>query len=140
MHSRFYHLLGSSLVLLVQLRVSARKRNRVAVDEQVLYLRADLERVTVSHDQISDLALFDRADAIGNAKNFSRVDCTALTLPLWQTKLEAIPRDKGSRYRRERLERDLHSRFAAAPRLKGRSSGRLMLASKPDHDTGMFSL
>src|SRR6266404_8408461 len=66
--------LRTGLVLLVELRVPAGEGYVASVDEHVLDLSPYLERVTVSHNQVCNLPLLDRPDAVGDPENLRRID------------------------------------------------------------------
>ena len=79
--------LRTRLVLLVELRVPAGERYVASVDEHVLDLSPYLERVTVSDNQVCNLPLLDRSDAIGDAENLRRINRDRLErFFFWQPK------------------------------------------------------
>src|SRR5262249_21167626 len=62
------------LELVVEVALAALERRLAPLDEDVLHVRARLERVARRHDQVRVLADLERAKAIGDAPDLGRPD------------------------------------------------------------------
>jgi hypothetical protein len=52
-----------------------RERRNLTVDDQVQELGADLQRVSIGHNEVGDLPSLNRTQAISNTEDLGVVDC-----------------------------------------------------------------